>query len=108
MSKRTIPMVQNDTGPSLELEIQNDDKSVRDLTGHTVKFIIKKGGTVTNDGHTACTITDAAAGLATYDFQAGDIATPGSYLCDVEVTDASGKKQTEYKHTELLVRAEAG
>lgn len=120
--RHIIYMVQNDTNPPVDFDIKNDDAvydddnclitpaTPYDLTDCDVKFYLKgPDGTVVNTLHPLCDILgDPLLGQARYNFQTGDTATPGKYLCDVEVTDVNNKVQTEYTVTELMVRPENG
>ena len=108
MDRHIVYMVQNDTGPPIDFELIYDDGTIPNLAGATVNFYIKRPdtGAVSNSGHTACSVTDAAKGKCRYTFVAGDIPIAGKFLCDVELIGADGKKQTEYNYTEIRVRAE--
>lgn len=78
--------VQDDTGSKLEVTCKNDaDKSVIDLTGSTVKARWKdKAGAVVEKN---MTITDAAGGVAEYQFAAGELEA-GTTGYEIEITDA--------------------
>ena len=80
--------VQDDTGSKLEVTCQNDDdKSVIDLTGATVKARWKdKAGTVVEK---TMSVTDAAAGVAEYQFATGELEA-GTTGYEIEITDAQG------------------
>lgn len=120
--RHIIYMVQNDTNPPVDFDIKNDDAvydddnclitpaTAYDLTDCTVRFYLKgPDGVVANAAHPlADIIGDPLLGQARYNFITGDTALPGKYLCDVEVTDANNKPQTEYTVTELMVRPENG
>ena len=80
--------VQDDSGSKLEITCQNDDdKSVIDLTGATVKARWKdKAGTVVEK---TMTVTDAASGIAEYQFATGELEA-GTTGFEIEITDAQG------------------
>ncbi|MET3349028.1 UNVERIFIED_ORG: hypothetical protein ABID57_000697 [Arthrobacter sp. UYEF1] len=108
MSQQIIYRVQNDTGPD-ELFTITRSGAVINLTGYTVKFGIKSllTNTVTNTAHQTCTITDAANGVCTYRFVAGDLPDPGGdYLCDLQLTDAATLNETFYDTIRIKTRAE--
>lgn len=116
-----VKMVQNDTGPALMFDIMNDD-AVCDplsgaiitpatpypLTGCTVKLKIRDTSTdtTTNTPHNTCTNLTLPTNRCQYTFLAGDIPNAAKYLCDLEITDAAGKVQTEYDYVEIIARAE--
>jgi len=80
--------VQDDSGSKLEVTCKNDaDKSVIDLTGATVMARWKdKAGTVVER---TMTVTDAAGGVAEYQFAAGELEA-GTTGYEIEITDAQG------------------
>lgn len=80
--------VQDDSGSKLEVTCKNDaDKSVIDLTGATVKARWNdKSGLVVEK---TMTITDAAGGVAEYQFAAGELEA-GTTGYEIEITDAAG------------------
>jgi hypothetical protein len=109
-----LTRVQNDTGEPINFTVVLDNV-VFPLTnaGVVVDFIMKSPTAVaSNAGHTACTITNAAAGQCTYTFQTGDLAEVGLYTCDLQVTDPTlapfPQIVTEYAQYEINVRAQNG
>ncbi len=80
-----------------------------DLTGATVKFILKNiasGEVFTRNA----TITDAAEGEVEYQPIAADVATVGRYVAEWEITYTGGKKQTvpEEHYINIEVKADLG
>ena len=60
-----------------------------DLSGASVVFrMMKLNGTFHLSG--AATVTNASQGLVSFDFTAGQIATPGAYRCEWVVTFGGG------------------
>lgn len=104
----SIKMVQNDTAPTLTINVKRAG-TVVDLTGSTVKFKIKNttSGSRTNDAANTCTLTSPTAGVCTYTFNTGDIPSAATYEADVEITYASGKVETPFEPVTISVRAEA-
>ena len=82
----------NDTLPKLEATLQQNNV-VYNLTGATVKFIMKKEGSGTAKVNSAVTVVDAASGQVEYawDDVAGDTDTEGDYNGEFEVTTGSGE-----------------
>ena len=99
-----LPVVQDDTGPTLEFECLDRDANVVDLTGKTVKFYMKKGGFLgsTVNPSPNCVVTDAANGKAQYTFSAGDLAEPGTYFGDLVIEDS--QTETAFDVVRLVVR----
>lgn len=81
----------NDTLPKLAATLTTDGAAYN-LTGASVKLIMKVEGATTPKVNSAATIVDASAGKVEYlwDDVAGDTDTEGLYDCEFEVTDANG------------------
>lgn len=89
-----FPMKRGDTAPSLRATLRNPDGSAPDLTGATVKFLMRDrtSGAVRVNGSAA--IVTAASGIVQYDWQVSDTSTAGTCDAEFEVTFASGKIET--------------
>lgn len=108
MAVHKLQRVQDDTGEPVNFTVTLDNQ-VLNLTGYTVDFIMKApDATLINTGHTACTVTNAAAGQCTYAFQTGDLAQVGLYTCDLQTTSGAGVIVTEFAQYEITVRAQNG
>lgn len=84
---------QNDTSPSLEAKLSDNNLVSVDLTAATVMLHMKAvGGGVVLDQQ--MTITDDEGGVVQYDWQTGDTATVGTYYVEFEVTYADGSVET--------------
>lgn len=112
MDSITIYRVQDDTGPDEQFPITRDDGTGNyvpvNITGYTIKLIIKsnKTSTITNLAHQTCTIVDGPNGICKYAFQSGDLPDAGGdYTCDLRITDAGGKQETYYGHITIRTRA---
>ncbi len=101
----SVELVTGDTGSVLTVTCtDNDSGAVINLTGATVKLRW--------EGNTALvtktmTIADAAGGIATYRFLAGEIIFPKMKF-EVEITDATGYITTNLELIEIEVREELG
>lgn len=106
----SLVFVQGDTAPSLEatLHLEDDPTTVINLgvgnvTG--VKFQMRKADdrkfTV---NASAVVVGDGSAGQVRYDWGANDLATPGSYLAQWEVTYVGGRIQTTAPEVALTIR----
>lgn len=78
---------QNDTSPAIRQELTSDGEVV-DLSGASVSFIME------GKFDRTASIVDAAAGLVSYSWQAGDTATAGEFRSEWEVTFSDGKVET--------------
>lgn len=79
---------EGDTGSKLEVTCKDDaDKSVIDLTGATAKVRWKNGAGQLVEK--AMTVTNAAGGIAEYQFAAGEL-EPGTMGIEIEITDSGG------------------
>jgi hypothetical protein len=90
----TFTIKQGDRLPVIEATLAGADGAA-DLTGATVKFLMRSkgaGATVLVDA--AATVVGAALGTVLYDWAEGDTDTTGTHQAEWEVTFASGKKQT--------------
>lgn len=105
----TFKYVQNDTAPDMVINITRQGVGAVDLTGASVDFRIldPDSNSITNTGHTPCTIVSATGGQVKYVFQTGDLPAAKTYQADVVITWASGKEETAYAAVPINVRAEA-
>ncbi len=91
----SVSMKQNDRLPVLDAILQQGDPAYPiDLTGCTVKFIMRAKGNSDPKVSGACSIVDAAAGAVRYEWAAVDTDTIGSFEAEFEITTAGGKKLT--------------
>lgn len=105
-----INLVQNDTGPDIEVTVfdatSNAPVDFSDA-GDVVRLIFAR-----EDGvGTPVTITGTkpgggSDGRAVFEWSAGNLATPGSYEGEVQITFVSGKVQTVPEKLRFHVRAE--
>lgn len=90
---------QNDTTPNVRAVIYTVTgdpavASVVNLTGATVKFIMRQSGVAAAKVDTTATVVVAADGTVQYEWVAADTDTAGDYLGEFEVTDSSGDVTT--------------
>jgi BppU N-terminal domain len=85
---------QGDRLPALSATLQTLAGVAVNLTGGTVRFLMraKRGDPLKVDA--AAVIVDAAAGTVRYDWGATDSDTVGVYQGEFEYSDAGGKKET--------------
>ena len=96
MSVTTFHIKQNDTKPSLSVQLLSDGSAV-DLTGAMVKFHM---GTIID---AAATIVNAATGNVKYNWAVGDTATAGKFNAEFEVTFSDGTVETFPNDGYLLI-----
>ena len=91
-----IYLVQNDTTP-LDVTLDVD----ADLTGATVDFhMAQRSGDKLVVG--ACTVEDIEAKEVRYEWEAGDLDTPGVYNAEWQVTTSSGEVTVPNRKFEIV------
>jgi hypothetical protein len=90
---------QNDTKPFVKAVLSEvtgspPQASAVNLTGATVKFIMRLSGSSTAKVATTATISTAASGIVRYEWVAADTDTLGNYIGEFEVTDSGGNIET--------------
>ena len=97
--------VAKDTASTLRVGCVDDSKTAIDLTGCTVNLRWKdEVGDVQTQ---AMTVSDAAAGVCTYQFGDGELFSPGMSF-EVEIVDISGKKLSNVDLISVTVREQLG
>ena len=95
-----INLKQNDTGPPIKASLRDDLGNPLDLRGNTkVVFILKNARTGAVAVYGYATVTRALYGRVRYDWGAGDLATPGTYKGEFEITYGNGRIETCPSHT---------
>lgn len=101
-----VDLVTNDTGSVLRVTCtDNDTGAAIDLTGATVRARWEDADGVMQTY--VMTIADAVNGIATYQFQTGEIVYPLMRI-EIEVTDGFGYVTSNLDLIELTVREELG
>lgn len=92
---------QHDRLPSISYILSEDittgsttTNSVINLTGATVRFIMRLRGATVPKVNAVATIVTATAGTVRYDWGATDLDTAGEFDAEWEVTDSTGKPRT--------------
>lgn len=85
----------NDTKGTIECNLLDGDSTAADLTGATVKFLMRREGR--SDAKVdaeASVVGDPAEGIVSYQWQAADTDTAGDYEAEFEVTFSDGRVAT--------------
>jgi Rib/alpha/Esp surface antigen-like repeat protein len=99
-------VVQGDTGPDV-VAVLHEEGSVTspiDLTGATVAFQMRKPDDRRYTVNALATIEDATAGQVRYEWGPNDLAVPGDYQAQFEITFPNGKVQTTKTPLTIEVR----
>lgn len=85
---------QNDRREPIDRTLRGSDGAVVNLSGASVKFLMRPQGGGALKVNAAATIVDAALGKVRYSWAAGDTDTVGAFDAEFEVTFADGTVQT--------------
>ncbi len=103
----TFKYVQGDTGPQLQLTLTDEDTgTATDLTSGTVQMHFRAAGSTTLLFTKTLTISSpATAGIAIVAWASGELdQDPGTYHGEIEVTRASGVRETLYDIIKFKIR----
>lgn len=102
----SLTFVQGDTAPDITAQIHEEDDPLVavNLTNASVKFQMRKTDDRRFTVNAGATITDAANGLVRYSWGPNDLATPGEYMIQWEVTYLGGRIQTTAPIETITVR----
>lgn len=104
MSEATF--VQGDTAPDITAVIheQGDPLVIQDLTDATVRFQMRKADDKRFTVNAAADILDEDAGEVSYSWGPNDLAIPGEYIVQWEITYVDNKIETTDPPNEITVR----
>lgn len=100
MQRREKRIKRGDLLPAIRVtlgSVREGVRTVANLTGLTVKFVMRKEGSTEPAIYRALTageIIDAANGQVEYQWESGDTDNLGNYLVEFEVENLSNKKLT--------------
>lgn len=98
-------LVQGDTRPVINatLLLQGTTTPIN-LTNCTVKFQMRRNNDKQFTINGSCSVVDAVAGTVSYTLGANDLATPGDYVAQFEVTYPDTRVQTTATLIPIKVR----
>lgn len=98
--------VTTNTAPPIVLTLTRNGVVIDLTTVTNVDLSMSLNGTITNTGHTSCSINSpASAGIVTYTPQASDFASAGLLNCEVKLTYSGGTIERLYQTFQIQVRA---
>ena len=101
----TLTFVQGDTAPAITSQIVfTDTETGVDLTGATVRFQMRKSDDRRFTVNSEATVTSAGTGAVRYAWGPNDLAVPGEYVVQWEVTYADTRVQTTDTETVTVRR----
>lgn len=95
--------VQGDTEPPITATLQRSS-TAQDLEGATVRFQMRRPDDSRYTVDAEATIVDAEDGKVKYMWGPTDLNVPGEYICQWEVTYASGRVETTDPPNVITVR----
>lgn len=119
----TIDLVQNDQLPEIAVTLKDSNSAATgqildadnpatfspiDLSGGSVRLRIREVGKTTLLDNIIGTVTDAAAGKATFVFGSSTLSTTGVLEGEIEITDSSSRTQTVVDLIKFKVRSQFG
>ena len=88
-----VYMKQNDTMPRRVYALKHNGTAV-DLTGATVKFIMRAQGSSSTKVNASATVSDQTNGLVYYAWSSSDTDTTGEYEAEFQVTYSDSTVET--------------
>lgn len=106
MAEPELVFVQGDTAPDIAavIHVKGDNTTPIDLTGATVRFQMRKPDDRQFTVDAPATIVDEGTGEVLYQWAANDLAVPGDYDVQWEVTFADLRVQTTATPNPIRVR----
>lgn len=107
-----IRLVQNDTGPILEVTLSDDETGqpidVSNALDIVTLYFRKRGETTLKASIVGTKPGGGTDGVVDFQWSAGDLDEAGDYEGEVEVAFASGITQTMYEILNFYIREEIG
>ena len=102
----SLTFVQGDTAPDITAVIhEEDDPTVLvDLSGSSVRFQMRRADDKRYQVNSLATVVNGPAGSVSYSWGANDLAVPGAFLVQWEVTYPGGRIQTTSPEVQVTVR----
>lgn len=93
-----------DVGSKIRSTLVDRDGSPVDLTGCSVRFIMRAPGASSAKVDAPAVVEDAANGEVAYTWTASDLDTPGTYHAEWQVTFGGGAVQTFPSDQYLIIK----
>lgn len=104
-ARAKITITQGDTAPPLRARLRGAAGLAQGLLGARVFLtIVRENGSAPIVADREITIEDAANGIVRYNWQAGDTATPGSYVARFRVLLGDGRQMSFPNGWTFIVR----
>jgi hypothetical protein len=103
----SLTFVQGDTAPDITAIIHDEDDptSIVDLSSaEALRFQMRRQDDHRYTVNAAATVVDGPNGKVSYSWGANDLAVPGTYLVQWEVTYAGGRIQTTSPQVTVTIR----
>lgn len=95
---------QNDTSPSLSVQLLDGAQQIIDLSGASAKFFMKIAGSTTIAVDAPAVITNASEGRVEYEWSAGDTAIAANYQGEFQITFINGTVETFPNNKYITIR----
>lgn len=95
---------QNDTSPSLGVQLLDGSKEVIDLSGASVNFYMKIAGSTTIAVNNAAVVKNGPEGRVEYEWSTGDTQTAANYQGEFQVTYPNGSVETFPNNGYITIR----
>lgn len=101
-----VTLVQGDTGPSINgtLKVTRTQNPLDLTNADVVRFQMRQDNDRRYTVDEAADVVDPDAGTVRYDWQEGDLAVAGDYICQWEITWSDGTIQTTEPPNTITVR----
>jgi hypothetical protein len=101
----SLTFVQGDTAPDITSQLTRESDGLPvDLTNASVRFQMRRPDDRRFTVNAVATVSDAAQGRVGYAWSANDLAVPGDYAIQWEITFQSGKVQTTAATETITIR----
>ena len=99
-----------DRGRSIRYALLAPDGTAIDLTGATVRFLMRSRSTGVTVVAAVATVVAAPSGIVQYDWQIADVGSEDIFNGEFEVTYSDGRKETfpNFDYIEIIIKGDLG